>query len=245
MSKITPITSAAQFNTILSSHAYTVVDFYADWCGPCKAIAPIYAALATAHASPGRLAFVKVDVDAQQGIARQYGVSAMPTFLILTPTTTVSTIRGADAAGLRAAVSRAATAAATAPARASTVFQTKGYVLGDAPSPSSAPNTTANTTASNSKASGSASTASSSAKPITAAAATRGGGQRLGAANGGTGGGGGLLGGISEWAWSVTRRGRGGVLDTAARFVGLYFASLFSFDAGKSAEASVWNIKRR
>lgn len=76
MSKITPITSPAQFNTILSSHTYTVVDFYADWCGPCKAIAPIYDALATAHAAAGRLAFVKVDVDAQQGIARKYGVNA-------------------------------------------------------------------------------------------------------------------------------------------------------------------------
>ncbi|KAK7539383.1 thioredoxin [Phyllosticta citribraziliensis] len=243
MSKITPITSAAQFNTILSSHAYTVVDFYADWCGPCKAIAPIYAALATAHASPGRLAFVKVDVDAHQGIARQYGVSAMPTFLILTPTSTVTTIRGADAAGLRAAVSRAATAAANAPARASTVFQTKGYVLGDAPS--APPNTTAasNTSNSNTKASGSASASSSTAAPKAAPAARGGGGQRLGGT--GTGTGGGLLGGLGEWAWSVTRRGQGGMLDTAARFVGLYFASLFSFDAGKSAEASVWNVKRR
>ncbi|KAK8187845.1 thioredoxin-like protein [Phyllosticta capitalensis] len=217
MSKITPITSPAQFNTILSSHTYTVVDFYADWCGPCKAIAPIYDALATAHAAAGRLAFVKVDVDAQQGIARKYGVNAMPTFLILTPTSTITTIRGADAAALRAAVSRAAADAAKQPAKASSAFQSKGHVLG-----ASAPSTSNPTSQSS----------------------TTGSGRRLGNAAGGSQGLG-FLGGISEWAWGMTRRGRGGVLDTAARFVGLYVATLFSFDAKASAEQSVWSVKNR
>ncbi|KAK8223145.1 thioredoxin-like protein [Phyllosticta capitalensis] len=203
MSKLTPITSPAQFNTILSSHTYTVVDFYADWCGPCKAIAPIYDALATAHAAAGRLAFVKVDVDAQQGIARKYGVNAMPTFLILTPTSTITTIRGADAAALRAAVSRAAADAAKQPAKASSAFQSKGHVLG-----ASAPSTSNPTSQSS----------------------TTGSGRRLGNAAGGSQG----LG-----------RGRGGVLDTAARFVGLYVATLFSFDAKASAEQSVWSVKNR
>ncbi|KAK7523366.1 thioredoxin-like protein [Phyllosticta citriasiana] len=227
MTKITPITSSAQFNSILSSHTYTVVDFYADWCGPCKAIAPIYDALATAHAAPGRLAFTKVDVDAQQAIARQYGVSAMPTFLILSPTATIATIRGADAAALRNAVSRAAADAAKAPAKASSAFQSTGHVLG------------------NQTPFASTSTPKSSSKISTGgAAAATGAGRRLGAAGNGGSGGMGVWGGISEWAWSVTRR-RGGVVDTVARFLALYVATLFSFDAAASAERSVWSVKRR
>lgn len=73
---ITPITSPSHFSTVLSSSTYVVVDFYADWCGPCKAIAPVFAHLATAEHKPGRIVFVKVDVDSQQSIAKQYGVSA-------------------------------------------------------------------------------------------------------------------------------------------------------------------------
>jgi thiol-disulfide isomerase/thioredoxin len=49
---------------------------YADWCGPCKAIAPTYESLSTKHSKPNKVTFTKVNVDQQQGIARQYGVSA-------------------------------------------------------------------------------------------------------------------------------------------------------------------------
>jgi thioredoxin 1 len=76
MSKINQISSSSQFSKLLSSHTYVITDFYADWCGPCKAIAPIFEQLATSHSQAGKLAFAKVDVDSQQDIARQYGVSA-------------------------------------------------------------------------------------------------------------------------------------------------------------------------
>jgi thioredoxin-like negative regulator of GroEL len=76
MSKITSVTSSAHFNTLLSSSTYLIVDFYADWCGPCKAISPVFNQLATAEAKPGRLTFCKVDVDAQQDVARKYSVTA-------------------------------------------------------------------------------------------------------------------------------------------------------------------------
>lgn len=76
MSKITHISGQPQWSSILSSNTYVIADFYADWCGPCKVIAPVFEQLAQQEAKPGRIAFVKVDVDAQQGIARQYGVSA-------------------------------------------------------------------------------------------------------------------------------------------------------------------------
>ena len=59
-----------------------VVDFYADWCPPCRAIAPVFSQLADAHALEGKLAFAKVNVDHVQDVAGRYGVSAMPTFLV-------------------------------------------------------------------------------------------------------------------------------------------------------------------
>ena len=74
--KITSVTSSSHFEKLLSSSTYTVVDFYADWCGPCKAIAPVFKGLAEKETRPGKLQFCKVDVDAQQEIAQKYGVSA-------------------------------------------------------------------------------------------------------------------------------------------------------------------------
>ena len=75
-SSITDITSSTHFQTILSGNTYVIADFYADWCGPCKAIAPLFAQLAAAEAKVGKMAFVKVNVDTQQSVARTYGVSA-------------------------------------------------------------------------------------------------------------------------------------------------------------------------
>lgn len=59
-----------------------VVDFYADWCPPCRAIAPIFSKLADDHASSGRLAFAKVNVDKVNNVAKRFNVSAMPTFVV-------------------------------------------------------------------------------------------------------------------------------------------------------------------
>ncbi|KAB2573104.1 Thioredoxin [Lasiodiplodia theobromae] len=142
MSKITHISGMPQWNSILSSNTYVVADFYADWCGPCKAIAPVFEQLAQQEAKPGRLSFVKVDVDAQQGVAGKYGVSAMPTFLVFKNGSVTETIRGANPAALRAAVTKAAADAAKGPGRASTAFQSKGHVLGNAGGASSSSSAT-------------------------------------------------------------------------------------------------------
>ncbi|KAI1361997.1 thioredoxin-like protein [Xylaria arbuscula] len=78
------ITSAAQLKKLLSSTRYVVVDFYADWCPPCRAIAPIFSQLAEAHGgegAQGKLAFAKVNVDHVKDVAGEFGVSAMPTFV--------------------------------------------------------------------------------------------------------------------------------------------------------------------
>jgi thioredoxin 1 len=58
-----------------------VVDFYADWCGPCKIMAPIFEELEKDFS--GRVEFEKVNVDADQARAQQFGVLSIPTFVML------------------------------------------------------------------------------------------------------------------------------------------------------------------
>ena len=136
MPGITHITSTSHFTSQLSTHIYVVADFYADWCGPCKAIAPTFSTLANTHSAAGKVAFSKIDVDAQPELARQHGVSAMPTFLIFKNGRVADTIRGANPAALKAAVERAARDAAGAKPASSTAFQSTGYTLGSASTPS-------------------------------------------------------------------------------------------------------------
>jgi thioredoxin 1 len=108
------ITSTSQFEKILSDTSAVIVDFHATWCGPCHAVAPIYAKLAEEHSAPGSVALVKVDVDEQPEIAAKYGISAMPTFLVINNGNVVQTIRGANPPALKKAVADAAASAKTA-----------------------------------------------------------------------------------------------------------------------------------
>jgi len=75
-SKVISVTSQQHFKTITSTSTYTIVDFYADWCGPCKVISPIFEQLAAAESKPGRITFCKVNVDNQRDVAGTYGISA-------------------------------------------------------------------------------------------------------------------------------------------------------------------------
>ncbi|UCD21813.1 MAG: thioredoxin [Chloroflexota bacterium] len=67
-------------NIVLQSKSPVMVDFWAQWCGPCLATAPILEELAKEYA--GKIDFAKVDVDANGPLAAKYGIASIPTMLV-------------------------------------------------------------------------------------------------------------------------------------------------------------------
>ena len=68
------------FKELIQSEIPVLVDFYADWCGPCKAMNPVVQEVA--RQVNGRARVIKINIDKNVQAARSYGVSAVPTFII-------------------------------------------------------------------------------------------------------------------------------------------------------------------
>lgn len=88
------ISDLGDLDKILLNNKYVVVDFFAPWCGPCKALAPNFAKIAEKYGD--KIAFCKVDVDKSLEIAELCKVSGLPTIRIYQDASNVEKIVGND-----------------------------------------------------------------------------------------------------------------------------------------------------
>src|SRR2546428_10452245 len=72
----------AEFDRVVKEHPYVIVDFWAEWCAPCRAIAPIVDELAKKYA--GKVTLVKINTDENPQVSKRYMVIGIPTLLFFT-----------------------------------------------------------------------------------------------------------------------------------------------------------------
>jgi len=81
------------FGGLIKTNPFVVVDFWAEWCGPCQRIGPVMEELATEFA--GKVAFAKINTDDNRNLSMQYNISAIPAIMLFANGQLVERIIGA------------------------------------------------------------------------------------------------------------------------------------------------------
>ena len=70
--------TTAEFNDVISGEGITLIDFWAEWCGPCKRFAPVYEKVSEQHPD---ITFAKVDTEAEVQLAAEFDIRSIPTLM--------------------------------------------------------------------------------------------------------------------------------------------------------------------
>ena len=76
----TAVTEQTWDEEVIKSEMPVIVDFWAEWCGPCHAVAPVLDRIADERQT--ELKLVKVNIDEEQGLAQRYGIASIPTIVL-------------------------------------------------------------------------------------------------------------------------------------------------------------------
>jgi len=99
------VSDLTEFEAILKDNKMVVVDFFAQWCGPCKVIAPEIEKLSHDDANKS-IVFLKVDVDEAEEIATKYEIRAMPTFIYFKDGAKLTSNQGASLPTVKANIEK-------------------------------------------------------------------------------------------------------------------------------------------